>query len=145
MRGSRAVGKTPGRRSQPEHVEQALLLSWCEIACRQKPELGLLFSIPNAGGYTGGFRANVSRVQKMKREGVKSGVPDLFLPVARGPHHGLFIEMKAGPTARVRPEQADWHLELRKQGYAVRVAYGWEAARSAIENYLALTTSEAAA
>lgn len=133
------MGRTPGRRSQPEHVEQSLLLQWAEVASSRTPELGLLFAIPNGG------HRDIRTAVKLKREGVKRGVPDLMLPVPRGPHHGLFLEMKAGPTSRVQHEQLVWHTALRAQGYAVRVAYGWESAKVAIENYLALTTSEAAA
>lgn len=130
------MGRTTGRRAQPEHVEQSLLMQWAEHVAGRYPEVELLFAIPNAGGYTGGFRANVARVQKMKREGVKSGVPDLCLPVARAPYHSLYIEMKAGPTSRVSLEQKEWHARLRAQGHAVRVCYSWEAARDEIVRYL---------
>ena len=137
------MGMTRGRRAEPEHVEQAMLFDWAERASGRTPELKLLFAIPNAGGYTGGFKANVARVMKMKREGVKSGVPDLMWPVARGRYHGLFIEMKAGPTSRVRPEQKEWHAALRAQGYAVRVSYSWDAARDTIERYNGLGAGSA--
>lgn len=130
------MGKTTGRRAQPEHVEQCLLFEWAEHAQGRYPELESMFAIPNAGGYTGGFKANVARVQKMKREGVKSGVPDICLPAARGPYHALYIEMKAGPTGRVNLNQREWHARLRKQGNAVRVCYSWEAAKDEIVRYL---------
>mgnify|MGYP004433785991 CR=1 FL=1 len=32
----------------------------------------------------------------LKRQGVKAGVPDLHLPVARGGYNGLYIELKVG-------------------------------------------------
>ena len=32
---------------------------------------------------------------RLKTVGLKSGVPDLCIPVARGPYHSLYIEMKA--------------------------------------------------
>ncbi len=133
------MGRTPGRRAQPEHHEQALLAKWAELASGRTPELGLLFAIPNGG------HRDVRTAARLKAEGVKAGVPDLCLPVARGGYHGLWIELKAGPTGRVQPSQRAWHAALRAQGYAVRVAFGWEAARDVIERYLASTLAEDAA
>lgn len=124
------MGKTPGRRANPEHVEQSMLIRWAEIAATRTPELGLLYAIPNGG------HRHPAVAGKLKAEGVRAGVPDLCLPVARGPYHSLYIEMKAGPTSRVQPNQAAWHEKLRAQGHAVRVCYGWDAARASIEQYL---------
>lgn len=38
----------------------------------------------------------------LKRQGVKAGVPDICLPVARNGYHGLHIELKAGKTQQPR-------------------------------------------
>jgi len=35
------------------------------------------------------------QVERFKREGVLAGVSDIFVPVARGEFHGLYIEMKS--------------------------------------------------
>lgn len=67
--------------------------------------------------------------------GVKKGVPDLCLPVARGGCHGLYIEMKA-PNGTTRAEQDWWLEELRGQGYQAAVCYGWEDAARVIGSYL---------
>lgn len=117
-------------RAQPEHVEQSLLFQWMGHATGRYPELALAYAIPN-----GGHRSKAV-AGKLKAEGVKSGVPDLCLPVARGSYHALYVEMKAGPTSRVQPSQADWHAKLRAEGNAVRVCYGWESARQTILAYL---------
>ena len=112
-----------------EHQEQAALMRWAEYQSKKLPELALLFAIPN-----GGFRSKAT-AGRLKAEGVKAGVPDIFLPVARGEFHGLFIEMKAGrnkPTAT----QSAWLYHLSQQGYKVAVCYGWEAARDMITEYL---------
>ena len=68
--------------------------------------------------------------------GVKAGVPDLFLPVARGAYHGFFIEMKRETGGKVSPEQKEWHQRLIGQGYAVMVCHGCEEAVSALNDYL---------
>jgi len=52
--------------------------------------------------------------QKLKKEGVKRGIPDIFLPCARGGSHGLFIEMKAR-DGKVSEEQAGVHKLLWKK------------------------------
>lgn len=120
-----------------EHVEQCLLFDWAERLSGLYPDLRMMFAIPNAGGYVGGFKKNVFRVMAMKREGVKSGVPDICLPVARGVYHGLFIEMKAG-KGKASEAQAGWITELTKAGYMARVCTGFEAAKAVIEHYLTI-------
>lgn len=72
---------------------------------------------------------------KMKAEGVRAGVPDLFLPVARQGFHGLWIELKSA-KGRVTTVQAAWHERLRAQGYRVVVCRGWCEARDEIVKYL---------
>lgn len=114
---------------QYEAAEQSALIDWSLRVRGKYPELDLLFHIPNGGS------RNRIEAANLKRQGVKAGVPDLFLPVARGNYHGLFIEMKYGknkPTAA----QRKWSTALNEQGYLAVVCYGFEAARRAIENYL---------
>ena len=89
-----------------EGQEQATLMSWAGMQSCVYPELGLLFHIPNGGSRS---KAEAGR---FKAEGVKAGVPDLFLPVPRGEYHGLFIELKRRQGGRVSDEQKDWLLTL---------------------------------
>lgn len=119
------------RRDEPEHREQAALFAWASDNVGRWPELALLFAIPN-----GGLR-HIFTAKKLKAEGVRAGVPDVFLPVARGVHHGLFIEMKAA-GGRVRPVQRVWIGALQAHGYAVVVAYSAAEAEREIEKYLSL-------
>ena len=112
-----------------EHAEQVALMQWAEAEAHHHPELGLLFAIPN-----GGHRVPAVAV-KLKREGVKSGVPDLFLPVARQDCHGLWLEMKA-KDGRVSEKQGDWMEKLEEQGYRVAVAFSAEEAITVIKEYL---------
>ena len=127
-RSQRKAPRSPA--GEPEHDEQVALMRWANVAKGRTPELGLLFAIPNGG------KRNVVTAKKLKAEGVKAGVPDLCLPVARGGYHSLYIELKAG-RGSVSDAQSAWHVRLREEGHAVRVAYGWEAARDAILRYLA--------
>lgn len=93
------------------------------------PELKLLFHIKNEE------RAGAREVAIDKAMGVKKGVPDLCLPVPRGPYHGLYIEMK-NETGRASEEQKWWGGELEYQGYYWAVCNGWERAVEVIEWYL---------
>lgn len=114
---------------QYEAMEQEALFRWALLSRGSFPELDLLFHIPNGGS------RHPKEAAHLKRQGVKAGVPDLFLPVARGEYHGLFIELKVGknkPTDR----QEGWIKQLSDEGYAVKVCYGWEAARKTITGYL---------
>lgn len=93
------------------------------------PELRFLFAIPN-----GGLRHAVVAA-KLRREGVRPGVPDVCLPVARGGYHGLWIEMKAG-TNKPTDKQEDWIRDLAAQGHVVAVCWSAEVAIKIITLYL---------
>ncbi len=113
-----------------EDEEQASLFRWAEWAKSAVPELALLYAIPN-----GGYRHKATAA-KMKTTGTKSGVPDIFLPVARHGCHGLYIEMKRTQGGTVSKAQAEWMEQLMRQGYRCCVCCGWIAAKEEIERYL---------
>lgn len=115
--------------TQYEAHEQEKLFNWAGFVMNQYPELKLLYHCPNGGS------RNKIEAANMKRQGVKPGVPDLCLPVARGKYHGLYIEMKARDN-KPSEIQKKWLLELKNQGYAVAVCYDWESASRFITNYL---------
>ena len=122
-----------------EHDIQSALFSWAQLQTALYPELALMFAIPN-GGKREKRQDRKGRwfsptAQKLKREGVKRGIPDIFLPCARGGSHGLFIEMKAS-DGRISPEQASVHKLLWEEGYAVIVCYSLESAIMLITWYL---------
>jgi len=70
-----------------------------------------------------------------KAMGLKSGVPDLFLPVARQCYHGLFIEMKTSKGV-LSKNQEWWLFELQKQGYRVDIARSCEEAIEGLKEYI---------
>lgn len=111
-----------------EDEHQATILEWCALNRNKYPELDLLYHIPNEG------KRSPATAATMKRIGLKSGVPDLCLPVARGGYHGLYIELKAD-GGRVTKKQMEWIDRLQQQHYCAVVCFGWEAAVKAIERY----------
>lgn len=93
-----------------------------------------MFAIPNGG------HRHIAVAKRMKAEGQQSGVPDIFLPVARkggtnGGPFGLFIEMKSEKGV-VSPAQREWIKALREQGYLVEICHSLEQACEALTEYL---------
>lgn len=116
-----------------EHEIQAQLMAWAGLMAGQYPELSLLFAIPNEVRIPG--RAGMLTVQRMKAEGMKKGVPDLCLPVARNGYYGLFLENKK-PDGAVRAEQAWWLDKLCAQGYLAVAVFSLEEAIEVLTEYL---------
>ena len=122
--------KLPAPTVPTESEEQRALFEWAELYAGQYPELALLFHVPNGGAR---YKATAGR---MKAEGVKSGVPDICLPVARGKYHGLFVEMKRTGGGKASLAQEDWLDRLNQQGYAAMICHGWQEAAEVIRLYL---------
>ena len=112
-----------------EHDEQCALFEWADIAKQKYPELSLLFAIPNGG------KRDIQVARKLKAEGVRAGVPDIFLPVPRKNYHGLFIELKY-QRGRATQNQLRWLHVLMNYGYNCKICYGWEHAKHTITQYL---------
>lgn len=115
-----------------EHAEQAALFCWAAMCGPQINELRLMFAIPN-----GGLRDKITAA-RLKAEGVKPGVSDVFLPVARMGLNGLFIEMKrrTGKPCDIKDEQRDFIRAMREQDFGAFVCFGWEHAANLVEAYL---------
>lgn len=114
-----------------EHTEQVNLMKWWALACHKYGlDERVLFAIPNGG------ERNVIVAARLKAEGVRSGVPDLFLACSHNGYNGLFIEMKKAKGGRVSDNQKCYMDILKTRGYAVVVCHGWCEARQAIESYL---------
>ena len=116
---------------QLEHKEQVTLMQWWALACHGFGiHEQLLFAIPNGG------QRNIIVASKLKAEGVRAGIPDLFLAVPRREAHGLFIEMKKANGGRTSKKQDAALDMLGEQGYKWAVCYGWTEAKRTIESYL---------
>jgi len=113
-----------------ESEEQIEFIQWCKRNMKKHPELEKIFHIPNGGS------RHIATAARLKLEGVKPGVPDLFLPVARRGFHGLFIEMKRKKGGTVSKDQKQWKSWLSEEHYAVVVAKGFHSARRLIKSYL---------
>lgn len=112
-----------------EEAEQAAIFEWAEYEKRKYPELELLHHVPNGG------KRDAKTASILKRCGVKAGVPDLVLPVARCGYHGLYIELKVGKN-RTSKNQDRWLENLNAQGYKAVVCYGFNETTNMILRYL---------
>ena len=113
-----------------EDVEQMALFRWAAYNRGRWPELDLMFHVPNGG------KRSKAEAKRFKDMGVKAGVSDVFLPVARNGCHGLWIEMKRLRSGRPTADQIKWIENMIKQGYAATVCHGWEQAVKVIEEYM---------
>lgn len=123
-----------------EHAQQVALFMWAAQNREKYPQLEWMFAVPNGG------ERNVAVAARLKAEGVRSGVSDIFLPA---PGYtagfvvafGLFIEMKKpkseGKAAgRESENQAKFGAHVTTQGYRYVVCYSFQEARDAIIEYL---------
>lgn len=92
-----------------ESEEQIGFLQWFETAF---PGVRI-FHIPN-----GGHRA-MTVAKKMKAEGVKPGVPDLYIPAWK-----IWIEMKRQRGGKVSDDQMGWYDYLTGIGDTVIIGRG---------------------
>lgn len=96
------------------HHESRLQTSLVKAIRSIFPAARNIFAVPN-----GGVRS-IATARRLKGEGVLAGVPDLFLPVAKGEYHGLFLEVKT-ETGRLSPSQTEICEYLRGEGYRVEI------------------------
>lgn len=112
-----------------EAKEQEIVIQWCNLQSFKYKELELIYHIPNGG------KRNAKEAVSLKRQGVKSGVPDLHLPVSRGGYNSLYIEMKVNKN-KCSENQNKWISRLSEEGHKVNVCYGSLEAIETIKQYL---------
>lgn len=118
-----------------EDQAQRAVFRWAKDAAILWPELRYMYHTPNEG------KRNPYTGQRLKAEGMRSGVPDICLPAPRGKYHGLYIEMKVGRN-KPTPEQEDFLTYLAGAGYKSLACWGEKSTIRAIESYLKLPKEE---
>jgi len=108
---------------------QSECVKWFRL---QYPHLKkLLFAIPN-----GGTRNKIEAVN-LKRQGVVSGVADMFLSIGNMVFHGFYIEFKYGKN-KVTQNQKEFLQAVYEQGYQFAVVRDFDTFKELIENYMKL-------
>lgn len=113
-----------------EHEEQVQVCNYLALLGK------CFFSVPN--GFIAGGRNKYGAMAKLKREGFKNGVPDLFICEPVGNYAGLFIEMKREKGGTLSEVQKLWIADLKDRGYCVQVCKGFKEAKEVIDLYFDL-------
>ena len=130
---------------QGEHEIQKTFFKWCKLHESQHPALRTIFAIPNGG------HRDIRTAMRLKAEGVKAGIWDVFLPYPTFvtgthaesgekfkalKHAGLWIEFKYGKN-RLTPEQHTFAMNVAPN-YQLSIAYSWQDGVDAVKNYLGI-------
>lgn len=125
---------------QTENEIQAAFFSWLALHEKKHPELGLFYAIPN-----GSYRKFTARMIA-QATGLKSGVPDVHLPLTRGNYlmgdewevcSGLWIEFKSD-KGKLSLTQNEWIQKLEHENHFVAVCRSWTEAANITIDYLNL-------
>nr|WP_286009644.1 VRR-NUC domain-containing protein [Salinicola sp. S1-1-2] len=141
-RARTASGKPRKKPVDWEGQEQTRLMLWLRGEFNRGTAVGPAhehaYAVPN-GGSRHGLEA-----AKMKQQGVRSGVSDLVIPIARGGYHGLYLELKATPPrdADLAESQRVWLARMEAAGYCAKLALGIEQAQAVIREYMAAPATE---
>ena len=118
-----------GEMKNAEHYEQVDIFNWSFSMRHKWPQLDLLYAVPNAG------KRSPRQGAWMKAEGLRAGVPDIVLPIARHGYNSLYIELKAGKNKATKIQCAYMDKLILENNLAV-VCVGADAAIRQIECYL---------
>lgn len=127
----RKIGKN--RYGEPtEALEQSMFFDYVKNKYNETNDERylMIFAFPN------GYRQQVYENINLKRQGVNSSVPDIFVDVPSGNYYGLRIEMKAKKGSRVSKQQQDFIDRYSKLGYKAVICYGADEAIRELESYL---------
>jgi hypothetical protein len=125
------------RKAVAEDIQQGYLFDWARVtrlpaAADVLPGAKVadyLYHIPNGG------HRDPRVAKKLKRQGVKAGVSDLHLPLARHGFLGLWIELKT-EGGRLQDSQRDWLDRMNQAGHMAVVCVGWRAAVDTVASYV---------
>ena len=122
-------------KANTEHSHQCAFFCAMREYQSQYPQLAFLHSIPNGG------ERNVAVAARLKAEGVKAGVPDVFLPFPSRGYHGLYLEFKkpkigAKAAGKLSKDQILWAAYLHEQNYSYFVVHGYLQAVDIVLGYL---------
>jgi len=119
---------------QKEHDIQATYFRILEWNVAKFPYLRFIFAIPNGG------HRHIAVARKMKAEGVKRGVPDIFVPISNK-YNGLYLETKTDKGTQTK-EQKEFEAFLISQGYSYCLCRSTDELITATEQYLQITLNK---
>lgn len=123
-----------------EHSQQAAFFCWIQQQ-QFDDRLRYAFAIPNGG------ERNVKVASRLKAEGVKAGVPDVFIPIPATIYAGMWLEFKRPGTENQRPgrlstDQEKWRDFLISQHYFHKTVFNHLQAAESVLIYLGHKASQ---
>lgn len=118
-------------RADEEHDHQSAFFEILRLNEREFPALAFVFAIPN-----GGHRSKKT-AGKLWMEGVKRGVPDVFIPIPRHGFHGAWMENKSTDGKLTKDQRAFLEF-LTGAGYRTTVCRSVDEQIAFIEWYLGI-------
>ena len=112
-----------------EDAELTAFFDFIRIKEASDPRLSVVFHVANER------RVSPQAGRRLKKKGVKPGVPDVFVPIPSRNYHGMFIEFKIKPN-KLTDIQINFGQQLVRHGYLVCVAYSSTEAIKILEDYL---------
>ena len=118
-----------GMKALTESQIQQQFVSWLEHKSLTDSRYANFFKVPNE------TRGNFAWLTKMKREGLKKGVPDMLCIEPRPPFRGLALEFKC-KGGKISKEQQVWLNRFRAAKWLAKVVYTVEQAIAVAEQYM---------
>lgn len=112
-----------------EDSELIKFFDWVRINEKFDPRLSAIYHIANER------RTSMHSGKIFKQKGVKSGIPDVHVPIPSGMYPGLYIEFKVRPN-NLSPEQKKMIKTLLNIGHLVVVAWSADEAIDIVCEYL---------
>ena len=129
-----------------EHQIQVGVFQWINTVKEMYPVLKNAYAIPNGGS------RNEREAANLKAEGVRAGVPDVFLAYPSKEFHGLYIEHKTkkGQLTKdkpiylkntkivryIREGQETWFKRLQDAGYRCEISRSIDQSIGIFKDYL---------
>jgi hypothetical protein len=119
LRGLLATGCT-----SESDIHQSVI-KW---ACLHKNLRNKILHFPNEGKRTPRYG------KYLKSLGMRAGVSDIFIPIARHQFHGAWIELKS-EKGRLSLAQKEFLEEMKEEGYFAATCYSFDEAINTISWY----------
>lgn len=148
--GRSRMAKRPSagrRKRRTEHQEQTLLFEWIAKTCEMQTNPKLALALQWTHAIPNGFYRSPAMRGKAKREGVKAGILDVFVPAPemaavnrtrRVEYAGFYIEMKVKGRP-LRDEQKQFMDYLSLVNYRSALCFTWQDAAREMVKFLGLT------
>lgn len=107
---------------------QSAVIQWARLQTPSLLALAALFAVPN------GARVTPSVASRLRKEGMRAGIPDVLLPVPADGYAGLAVELKTS-TGQASKDQRAWHSALRAMGHRVEICRTIESACAVLREH----------